>query len=81
LKPLFDFYTRTTDVLDIAIKESGADTYVIKLNNFFMPLPLDITTEKGTTKMLIQKEGLTVQSAFPPQVDVKNYYLKKISIQ
>jgi aminopeptidase N len=81
LKPLFDFYTRTNDVLDIAVKEVGAGKFSIKLNNFFMALPMDITTEKGTTKMLIPKEGLTVQSAFPPQVDLKNNYLKKISIQ
>jgi aminopeptidase N len=81
LKPLFDFYTRTNDVLDIAVKEVGAGKFSIKLNNFFMALPMDITTEKGTTKMLIPKEGITVQSAFPPQVDLKNNYLKKISIQ
>jgi aminopeptidase N len=81
LKPFFDFYTRTNDILDIAIKEVGANKFSIKLNNFFMPLPLDITTEKGTTKMELSKEGITVQSAFPPQVDLKNYYLKKISIQ
>lgn len=81
LKPLFDFYTRTNDVLDIAVKEVGAGKFTIKLNNFFMALPMDITTEKGTTKMLIPKEGITVQSAFPPQVDLKNNYLKKISIQ
>jgi hypothetical protein len=59
----------------------GAGKFSIKLNNFFMPLPMDITSEKGTTKMLIPKEGITVQSAFPPQVDLKNNYLKKISIQ
>ena len=81
LKPLFDFYTRTNDVLDIAIKEVSAGKFSIKLNNFFMPLPMDITSEKGTMKMLIPKEGITVQSAFPPQVDLKNNYLKKISIQ
>jgi aminopeptidase N len=81
LKPLFDFYTRTNDVLDIAVKEVGAGKFSIKLNNFFMALPMDINTEKGTTKMLIPKEGITVQSAFPPQVDLKNNYLKKISIQ
>ncbi len=81
LKPFFDFYTRTNDVLDIAVNEVGAGKFTIKLNNFFMALPMDITTEKGTTKMLIPKEGVTVQSAFPPQVDLKNNYLKKISIQ
>jgi aminopeptidase N len=81
LKPLFDFYTRTTEILDIHIKEVSLGKYTIKLNNYFMPLPLDITTENGTSRMVIPSEGITILAKFPPQVDLKNYYLKKISIQ
>jgi aminopeptidase N len=81
LKPLFDFYTRTTDVLDIAVKEIGAQKYSIKINNFFMALPMDITTSKGTSRLMIPKEGITVESNSVPQVDLKAYYLKKITIQ
>jgi len=81
LKPFFDFYTRTTDVLDVVVKEIGAQKYSIKINNFFMPLPLDITTSKGTSRMMIPKEGVTVESNAAPQVDTKCYYLKKITIQ
>ena len=81
LKPLFDFYTRTTDALDISIKETGYQKYVIKLNNFFAPLPFDITTSSGTNKTVINKEGISVNSTVPPQVDVKGYYLKKVTLQ
>jgi aminopeptidase N len=81
LKPLFDYFTRTTEILDINIKEVALGKYTIKINNYFMPLPLDVTTENGTSRMVIPSEGITVQSAFPPQVDLKNYYIKKISIQ
>jgi len=81
LKPLFNFYTGTTDVLDISIKETAYQKYSIKVNNYFMPLPFDITTPAGTNKTIINKEGITVQSALPPQVDVKGYYLKKITLQ
>lgn len=81
LKPFFDFYTRTTDVLDVVVKEIGAQKYTIKINNFFMPLPMDITTSKGTSRMMIPKEGITVESNSAPQVDTKCYYLKKITIQ
>ena len=35
LKPFFDFYMRTTDVLDFSVKETGYQQYTIKLNNFF----------------------------------------------
>jgi aminopeptidase N len=78
LKPFFDFYTRTTDVLDISVKETAYQKYLVKLNNYFMPLPFDITTSTGTTKLMIPKEGITVSSAVPPMIDAKGYYLKKV---
>ena len=81
LKPFFDFYTRTTDVLDISVKETSFQKYLIKVNNYFMPLPFDISTSNGTTKTIINKEGIIVTSATPPMVDGKGHYLKKILIQ
>jgi aminopeptidase N len=81
LKPLFDFYTKTTEVLDIVIKEVGAQKYSMKINNYFMPLPMEITTSKGTSRLMIPKEGIIVESNSAPQVDSKAYYLKKITIQ
>lgn len=81
LKPFFDFYMRTTDVLDISIKETAYQKYLVKVNNYFMPLPFDITTSSGTHQIMMNKEGITVTSNVPPQVDNKGYYLKKITIQ
>ncbi len=81
LKPFFDFYLRSTDVLDISVKEVGYQKYLIKVENFFMPLPFDIGTNTGTNKILINKEGITVTSNYAPQVDAKGYYLKKITLQ
>jgi hypothetical protein len=46
-----------------------------------MPLPFDISTTSGTNKMVINKEGITVTSNYPPQVDSKGYYLKKTTLQ
>ena len=46
-----------------------------------MPLPFDMTTSAGTNKTIIGKDGITVNSTFPPQVDVKGYYLKKITLR
>jgi aminopeptidase N len=79
LKPFFDFYTRTTDMIDIVIKEAGYKKYVIQVNNYFMPLPFEVTTSAGTTRTLIGKDGITVDSDLPPQVDIKGYYFKKIT--
>jgi len=81
LKPFFHFYMRTTDVLDISIKETGYQKYLIKVNNYFMPLPFEITTSSGTNRTIITKDGISVTSIVPPQVDNKGYYLKKIRLQ
>ena len=78
LKPLFDFYLRTTQILDIVIKQTGYHTYQVKLNNYFMPLPFDISTDSGKQKLIIQKEGIIVTSTIPPLVDADEHYLKKV---
>ena len=80
LKPFFDFFLRTTDVLNIDVKEIGFQKYQIKLNNFFMPLPFDIISNDKLEKVIIPAEGITVNSTFAPQVDPKGNYLKKITI-
>ena len=80
LKPFFDFYLRTTDVLDVSVKEIGFQKYQIKVNNFFMPLPFDIIANDKINKVIIPAEGIIINSIFSPQVDPKGFYLKKITI-
>ncbi|MEI6189664.1 MAG: M1 family metallopeptidase [Chitinophagia bacterium] len=80
LKPFFDFYLRTTDVLDITIKEIGYQKFQIKVNNSFMTLPFEVTANGQTTRMNISNEAIIINSALPPQVDAKGYYLKKVTI-
>ncbi|MEO7264957.1 MAG: M1 family metallopeptidase [Ferruginibacter sp.] len=81
LKPFFDFYLRTTDVLDITIKETAYQKYEVKINNYFMDLPVEITFDNKTEKMILPKQGIIVTAATAPMVDAKGYYLKKITIQ
>jgi predicted regulator of Ras-like GTPase activity (Roadblock/LC7/MglB family) len=45
-----------------------------------MPLPFDINTSEGTKRMIINKDGITVNSSVPPQVDAKSFYLKKVTL-
>jgi len=80
LKPFFDFYLRTTDVLDVNVKEIGFQKYQVKINNFFMPLPFDIIANDKISKVIIPAEGITINSAYSPQVDPEGFYLKKITI-
>ena len=79
LKPFFDFYTRTTNVLDIVIKETGYHKYLIKINNYFMDLPFEIAGSNGTIRTIIPKEGFTILSTTPPLVDPNSFYLKKVT--
>ena len=81
LKPFFDFYLRTTDILDINVKETGYHKYEVKLNNYFMDLPFEVTTNNKTEKIILPKEGVTLTSNIPPGVDERGFYLKKITIQ
>jgi aminopeptidase N len=81
LKPFFDFYLRTTNVIEVSVKEIGFQKYQVKITNFFMPLPFDIAVNDKISKLVIPKEGIIVNSVSPPQVDAKGFYLKKVTIQ
>ena len=81
LKPFFNFYLRTTEVLDINIKETGYQKYLVKINNYFMDLPMEVTIDGKTQKMSIGKDGLSTMSNTPPVIDAAGYYLKKITLQ
>jgi aminopeptidase N len=76
LKPFFDFCLRTTKVMEFQVKEIGYHKFRVTMNNFFMPLPIDLLSSKGTERVTLLKEGLIVNSDFPPVVDPKGYYLK-----
>ncbi len=81
LKPFFDFYLRTTNKIEVNIKAVGYQKYQVKVSNCFMPLPFDITADDKTTKLTIPAEGIVINSVFPPQVDAKGFYLKKVTIE
>lgn len=79
LKPFFDFYLRTTNVLDISVKETGYQKYLVKVNNYFMPLPLEISSSAGTSNNVISPDGIMVNSSTPPLIDPKGYFLKRVT--
>lgn len=79
LESFFNFYLKTTNVLDISVKEVGFQKYQIKINNFFMPLPFEITANGNITRMEIPAEGIILNASAPPQVDAKGFYLKRVN--
>ncbi|MBG9376013.1 M1 family metallopeptidase [Panacibacter sp. DH6] len=81
VKPLFDFYLRTTQKLDITIRHTGKNTYTVTIPNAPMQLPLEITTDKGVQKMLLGKEAVTIKSTVTPTADENCYYLKRVILE
>ncbi len=78
LKPLFDFYLRTTKKLEVHVTPMRNNKYRIQLDNFDSPLPLDITTENGKQKIMADKKGVAITSTVLPVVDPDAFYLKRV---
>jgi aminopeptidase N len=78
LSPLFHLYLYTTGKLEINIRPTDATHYQVKLLNIDMPLPLDVTTNAGTSRMMVDKKGVTITSTSMPLIDAKDFYLKKV---
>jgi aminopeptidase N len=79
LKPLFDFYLRTTNKLEINVKQSGENKYVVRVVNFEgMKLPVEILANGITTKIELDKNPITIESKTLPQIDPIGFYLKRV---
>jgi hypothetical protein len=81
LKPLFELYLRTTNKLEILVKRTGLTEYNISLGNIDMALPLDIATNNGLKKAMVDKKGIIVNSSTLPVIDPDMFYLTKIIIE
>ncbi len=81
LKPLFDFYLRTTKKLEIDIKQTGFNEYALTSTNLPMPLAIDILTDTGIQQITLpgKDKGIKIKSSFTPVVDPKGYYLKTVT--
>ena len=81
LKPLFDLYLLTVNKLDISIKAQRGGKYLIQLQNIAIALPVDVTTDAGTKRMMVDAKGIRVDSKTTPVVDGDSYYLKKVTME
>ena len=81
LKPLFQLYLYTNDKVEIHVKQTDDEKYLVKLVNVDMELPIDIVTASGKQKLLVNKKGITVTSKTPIQVDPDVFYFKKLIIE
>lgn len=78
LKPLFDFYLRTAKKLEIRVRQTNDNTYLLQLLNIDMELPVEVVTSSGSKRMLLSTKGSTVNSSSLPLIDPNVYYLKRV---
>jgi aminopeptidase N len=78
LQPLFHLFLYTTGKLEVHVKQTGEDKYQVRMLNSNMPLPMDVQTDSGIQKIVVDKKGVSVTSKTPVVPDPKVYYLKKV---
>ena len=81
MNPLFHLYLYTNDKVEIHVKQTGEDKYLVKLLNVDMTLPVNIVTDAGKQKLVVDKKGISVTSKTPIQVDPDVFYFKKVIME
>ena len=79
LKPLFDFYLRTTNKLEIKIRQTGFQKYTMSVPNLPMNLPIDILTDVGMRHIVLTEKEYVINSQTMPVIDAKGVYLKTVT--
>lgn len=79
LKPFFDLYLRTTNKLEINIRQTGYNEYTMRVPNLPIPLPLDIVTDRGMERIVLKDKTYKIKSTIAPVIDAKGYYLKTVT--
>ncbi len=81
LEPLFHLFLYTTDKLEIYTRQTRENDYQVRLLNLDMTVPVDIQTDAGIQRIMVDKKGTTVTSKTPILVDPKIFYLKKVIME
>jgi aminopeptidase N len=82
LKPLFDFYLRTINKLEIQVTQTNSDEYLVSAMNIPMPLSIDISTDSGKQKVIFNdNKPVKIRSKILPVIDPNGYYLKRVVFQ
>ena len=81
LDPLFHLFLYTTDILEISVKKTKENEYRVKLLNLDMTIPIDIQTDTGIQRIMIDKTGTVVTSKSPVLIDPRVFYLKKVIME
>ena len=81
LEPLFHLFLYTTNKLEVHVRQTKDNEYLLKLLNLDMSIPIDVQTDAGIQRITIDKKGAAVTSKSTVIVDPKVFYLKKVIIE
>jgi aminopeptidase N len=81
LTPVFNLFLRTTDKLEFSLRQTDNDSWTLRTLNLAMPVPVEVVTGDGTTRLMVDAKGVKIQSASMPRIDPQMYYLKKVVIE
>jgi hypothetical protein len=81
LEPLFHLFLYTTDKLEVYVKQTKDNEYTVKLLNLDMSIPIDVQTDSGIQKVVVDKKGVTVTSKSQVIIDPKVFYIKKVILE
>jgi aminopeptidase N len=81
LKSLFDLFLRTTNKLEVSVKQIKPTEYRLQILNLDMTLPMEVSTDAGVRKIILGKDPVVITSATLPLIDPKVYYLKKVILE
>ena len=79
LKPLFDLYLRSTDKLQVVVRDLGGDRYAIRLEHMPLSLPLEVSTDSGVQRILVGGQEVIVASRTRPLIDPRMCYLSQVT--
>jgi aminopeptidase N len=78
LKPYFDFFLKTTERLEIRVKEVRPKEYDISFINYNHGLPLEIQDGSEIKKINVSEEPVRITLNNFPLIDPTGYYFKRV---
>ena len=81
LQPLFHLFLYTIDKLEVHVRQTRENEYQVKLLNLDMTAPIDVQTDSGIQRIMVDKKPVTVSSKSLLIIDPKVFYLKKVIIE
>lgn len=75
----FHLYLNTTELPEIKIDSLSVDSFEISIPNIDFELPMNVTLDNQTQKMILSQTPIKVQSKSKPKIDEENWLLKKFT--